>query len=183
MFASNFLNGLKRANLTRNLKNASTIRKFCKSQMAICAIVYPKKSADPSSPVNIFEHPLAMTLIHKRFYASVERKDINLKFEKGKQIITENIETKRMQLREKKEILVQGIREKKTKVQEKAREKVKEMEEIVERENIFTIPNFLCVGRSFLAPYIGYVIVLEQYPLAIGLLVVAGITDLVRLKT
>lgn len=53
------------------------------------------------------------------------------------------------------------------------------MEEIVERENIFTIPNLLCVTRSFLAPYIGYVIVQEQYQLAIGLLIFAGLTDLV----
>ncbi|XP_031630837.1 probable cardiolipin synthase (CMP-forming) [Contarinia nasturtii] len=67
-----------------------------------------------------------------------------------------------------------GIREKKSKV----KEKVREMEEIVERENIFTIPNLLCVTRSFLAPYIGYVITQEHYQLAIGLLAFAGLTDL-----
>lgn len=111
----------------------------------------------------------------KRLYANLDRKNLNIKFEKGKQILTDNIELKRQRMRERKEILVQGIREKKSKVQEK----VREMEEIVERENIFTIPNFLCVARSFLAPYIGYVIIQENYQLAIGLLVFAGLTDLV----
>lgn len=113
--------------------------------------------------------------IQKRFYADINRKNLNFKLEKSKQLLTDNIELKRQRLRERKEILVQGIRDKKSKVQEK----VREMEEIVERENIATIPNLLCVARSFLAPYIGYVIIQENYQLAIGLLVFAGITDLV----
>lgn len=114
-------------------------------------------------------------IITKRFYSDINRKEINLKIAKGKQIIAENLEQKRLRMRESKEILVKGIRDQKTKVQEK----VKEMEEIVERENILTIPNFLCVTRSFLSPYIGYVIIQGDYNLAIGLLAFAGITDLV----
>lgn len=114
--------------------------------------------------------------LQNRSFADFDRKNIDLKsLAKGKQIITDNIEQKRMQIRERKEILVQGIRDKKTKV----KQKVKEMEEIVERENILTIPNLLCVARSFLAPYIGYMIIEEHYQLAIGLLIFAGITDLV----
>lgn len=116
-----------------------------------------------------------LLLDHGRLYSSVNRKKINFKFEKSKQIITDNIELKRQRILERKEILVQGIRDKKTKV----KETVRNLEEIVERENIFTIPNLLCVARSFLAPYIGYVIVQENYQLAIGLLVFAGLTDLV----
>lgn len=111
----------------------------------------------------------------QRLYSNIDRKNLNIKFEKGKQILTDNIELKRQRMRERKEILVQGIREKKSIVQEK----VREMEEIVERENILTIPNLLCVARSFLAPYIGYVIIQENYQLAIGLLAFAGLTDLV----
>lgn len=111
----------------------------------------------------------------KRFYTNVDRKNLNYKLEKSKQLLTE----KRIKIREHKDILVQGIRNKKSKVQEK----VREMEEIVEREklreNILTIPNFLCVARSCLAPYIGYIIVQEDYQLAIGLLFLAGLTDLV----
>lgn len=108
-------------------------------------------------------------------YSNINRKDINFKLEKSKQIISDNIELKRQRIRERKEILVQGIRDKKTKVQKT----VRDLEGIVERENILTIPNLLCVARSFLAPYIGYVIVQENYQLAIGLLVFAGLTDLV----
>lgn len=112
-----------------------------------------------------------------RFYTNIDRKKLSYKLEQSKQLLTDNIELKRLQMRERKEILVQGIRDKKSKVQEK----VREMEEIVERENILTIPNFLCVARSFLAPYIGYVIVQEHYQLAIGLLLFAGLTDLVSI--
>lgn len=111
-----------------------------------------------------------------RFYTDVDRKNINFKFEKSKQILTDNIELKRQRIRERKDVLVKGIRDKKTKVQEK----VREMEVLVERENILTIPNLLCVARSFLAPYIGYVIIEQNYQLAMGLLIFAGITDLVN---
>lgn len=111
----------------------------------------------------------------RRFYTNIDRKNLSYKLEKSKKLLTDNIESKKLRMRERKEILVQGIRDKKSKVQEK----VREVEEIVERENILTIPNFLCVARSFLAPYIGYVIVQEHYQLAIGLLLFAGLTDLV----
>lgn len=47
-----------------------------------------------------------------------------------------------------------------------------------ERENIFTIPNLLSVIRGILAPIVGYVIIQQQFTLAIGLLFVAGITDM-----
>lgn len=117
--------------------------------------------------------PLAL---HVRDYGKINRRDIDLKIAKSKQMLTDNIEEKRLRMRERKECLVQGIRDKKAKVQEK----VKEMEEIVERENILTIPNLLCVARSFLAPYIGYIITCGHYELAFGLLAFAGITDLVR---
>lgn len=111
-----------------------------------------------------------------RYYSKINREDINSKIAKSKQMLTDNIEEKRMRMRERKDSLVQGIRDKKTIV----KEKVREMEEIVERENILTIPNLLCVARSFLAPYIGYIITCGQYELAFGLLAFAGITDLVR---
>lgn len=112
----------------------------------------------------------------KRFYTNVDKKDLNYKLEKSKRLLKDNIEMKRLRIRERKEVLVKEIRDKKSRVQEK----VREMEEIVERENILTVPNLLCVARSFLSPYIGYVIIQGHYQLAIGLLVFAGLTDLVR---
>lgn len=82
-------------------------------------------------------------------------------------------------LLEKKDDFVKDIRNRKTMVKERVREKMEEMEEIVERENVFTIPNLLCVGRGVLAPYLGYVIVQQDYALGMGLLVFAGVTDVV----
>lgn len=136
--------------------------------------------------VNLVKTPHLCAISHRyslislvrleRYYGKINREDIDSKIAKGKQMLTDNIEEKRLRMHERKESLVQGIRDKKAKVQEK----VKEMEEIVERENILTIPNFLCVARSFLAPYIGYIITCGHYELAFGLLAFAGITDLVR---
>ncbi|KAI8985190.1 CDP-alcohol phosphatidyltransferase-domain-containing protein, partial [Pilobolus umbonatus] len=45
-------------------------------------------------------------------------------------------------------------------------------------ENIYTIPNLLTVGRLIAAPYIGYLIVNQDYPLALGVFVAAGLTDM-----
>ncbi|KAI9337843.1 CDP-alcohol phosphatidyltransferase-domain-containing protein [Pilaira anomala] len=46
------------------------------------------------------------------------------------------------------------------------------------RENIYTIPNLLTVGRLIAAPYVGYLIVNHDYPLALGVFVLAGLTDM-----
>lgn len=46
-------------------------------------------------------------------------------------------------------------------------------------ENIYTIPNMLTVGRLIAAPYVGYLIVNHEYPLALGVFVLAGLTDMV----
>ncbi|KAH8548830.1 CDP-alcohol phosphatidyltransferase [Umbelopsis sp. PMI_123] len=45
-------------------------------------------------------------------------------------------------------------------------------------ENIYTIPNILTFSRLLASPYIGYLIVNENYPLALGIFAVAGITDM-----
>ncbi|KAB0803833.1 hypothetical protein PPYR_00803 [Photinus pyralis] len=57
--------------------------------------------------------------------------------------------------------------------------KVKEkVEEVIERENIYTIPNFLCVSRILLSPYLGLLIVQAEFHFALALLGVAAVTDL-----
>ncbi|CAO3677643.1 unnamed protein product [Umbelopsis vinacea] len=45
-------------------------------------------------------------------------------------------------------------------------------------ENIYTIPNILTFSRLLASPYIGYLIVNEKYPLALGIFAVAGFTDM-----
>ncbi|XP_073950560.1 cardiolipin synthase [Choristoneura fumiferana] len=74
-------------------------------------------------------------------------------------------------LREKSEHLVKDILETKAKVKER-------IEEVVERDRVYTIPNFLCVTRIAMSPYLGYVILQDNYNLALGLLAFAGVTDL-----
>ncbi|KAG4078028.1 hypothetical protein HA402_002079 [Bradysia odoriphaga] len=106
------------------------------------------------------------------------KKPTNIQLKTGKDLIKNAIEIKRGILLEKKDDFVKDMRIRKTIVKEKVREKIEEMEEIVERENVFTIPNLLCVGRGLLAPYLGYVIVQQDYALGMGLLIFAGITDI-----
>ncbi|CAK1583507.1 unnamed protein product [Parnassius mnemosyne] len=74
-------------------------------------------------------------------------------------------------IRVKKEHIMKDIHETKAKVREK-------IEEVVERENVFTVPNILCVARITMSPYLGYVILQDDYNLALGLLAFAGVTDL-----
>ncbi|XP_073816921.1 probable cardiolipin synthase (CMP-forming) [Musca autumnalis] len=88
--------------------------------------------------------------------------------------IRDAIDKKRESFIERKNVIAEDIREARHKVQQRVREKMEE----VERENIMTIPNMLTMGRMFLSPYIGYVVVDGNYELAISLLVVAGISDL-----
>ena len=47
------------------------------------------------------------------------------------------------------------------------------------RENIYTIPNILTVSRIIACPVLGYAILDSNYAFATGLLVYAGLTDLV----
>lgn len=47
------------------------------------------------------------------------------------------------------------------------------------RENIYTLPNLLTVSRIVACPALGYAIVQGNYEVATGLLVYAGLTDLV----
>ena len=49
-----------------------------------------------------------------------------------------------------------------------------------EKENIYTIPNVLTLSRIFACPVLGWSILEGNYHLASGLLVYAGLTDLVR---
>lgn len=39
----------------------------------------------------------------------------------------------------------------------------RKVEEIIEKENIWTVPNFLCIGRILTSPYISYLILSQDY--------------------
>lgn len=96
---------------------------------------------------------------------------------RGKELIKDALEIRKEQLLEKRDVFVKDMRETRSRVKEKVKEK---MEEIVERENVMTIPNLLCVGRALMSPYLAYVVVQEDFTLAMGLLMFAGLTDLVN---
>lgn len=164
------------------MKNGEQIIKTAAFLSTICSRNHSISSTHPAYNYHATNHQLAYScLVQRRLYADHKQdniKNFNLNLSKRKQLLTDNIEQKRIKVKQQKEHIIQGIRDKKSQVQKK----VREMEEIVERENIVTIPNILCVARSVLAPYIGYVIIQGDYQLAIGLLAFAGITDLVSLQ-
>lgn len=47
-------------------------------------------------------------------------------------------------------------------------------------ENPWTIPNLLCVSRILLAPFLGHLIIQQNFDLSLALFVLAGATDLVK---
>ncbi|XP_015120103.1 probable cardiolipin synthase (CMP-forming) [Diachasma alloeum] len=59
------------------------------------------------------------------------------------------------------------------------RETKHKVEEIIERENIWTVPNLLCIGRIVSTPCLSYLIVSHDYQVALWLLGFAGLTDFV----
>ncbi|XP_029449349.1 DNA helicase MCM8-like isoform X2 [Rhinatrema bivittatum] len=56
------------------------------------------------------------------------------------------------------------------------RQIAKEMQ--IKYENPWTIPNLLCIARIGLSPVLGYLIVEEEFAVALGLFALAGLTDL-----
>ena len=50
------------------------------------------------------------------------------------------------------------------------------------QENIWTIPNLLCLIRITASPYLGYLVLAEEYLWAFGLVAGAAVTDLVSGK-
>ncbi|XP_058064153.1 probable cardiolipin synthase (CMP-forming) [Anopheles bellator] len=90
--------------------------------------------------------------------------------ERAELLQTVLLKNKRL-LQEKRDVLVRDIRERKEKVKER-------VEEVIERENVATLPNLLCIGRIIASPYLGYQIVQGDFRFAMAILVVAGLTDL-----
>ncbi|RWS24189.1 cardiolipin synthase (CMP-forming)-like protein [Leptotrombidium deliense] len=67
---------------------------------------------------------------------------------------------------------------------EKTRQQIKETKNVIREqldginENVFTLPNGLCLIRIGLTPYLGYLILFNDYKTALITFVVAGATDL-----
>lgn len=114
----------------------------------------------------IFGGCIQQFLVNYSNNTEFKKSDVSVKSVKRADIFQEALEKKKQLLKEKKQQIQENIRDRKTKV-----------EEVIERENIFTIPNFLCIGRIAMSPYLGYVIIQSNYSVAIGLLIVAGLSD------
>lgn len=140
------------------------------------AVVGPINAYHQSSSNSNIQSPrfLGTTLkapFYKCFSSSLKKEGFQIKSVEGTDILQNVLEKNKQLLQEKKKVLIQDIRERKEKVKER-------VEEVIERENVATVPNLLCVGRILLSPYLGYVIVQSNFSLAMGLLVVAGLSDL-----
>lgn len=66
------------------------------------------------------------------------------------------------------------------KLEEKTKLSVDEKPQAVRVENIWTIPNVLTISRILSCPVLGYAILHDNFHVATGLLLYAGLTDLVR---
>lgn len=91
-----------------------------------------------------------------------------------KEIINRNKEKLKdteLRLKEKGQFILRDIKN--------TKEKVKgTVEEIIEKENIYTIPNLLCITRILLTPYLGFLIISYKFDSALVVLGVAALTDL-----
>lgn len=123
-------------------------------------------------PTSLSKRLLERYLTSSAFYCTqVKKSNLAIKTVKSSELLQEALVKKKQQLQERKQQIQDNIRETKTKVRER-------VEEVIERENIFTVPNALCMGRIIMSPYLGYVIVQGDFSLAMGLMVGAGLTDL-----
>ncbi|XP_055615971.1 probable cardiolipin synthase (CMP-forming) [Toxorhynchites rutilus septentrionalis] len=136
-----------------------------------CATVCPSKCYHQNSDAKRLLAGRSNAPFYKCFSSSLKKEGFQIKSVEGTEILQKVLEKNRQLLQEKKNVIIQDIRERKEKVKER-------VEEVIERENVMTIPNLLCVGRIVLSPYLGYVIVQSEFSLAMGMLVVAGLTDL-----
>jgi cardiolipin synthase len=70
-----------------------------------------------------------------------------------------------------------SLPDEKSDFQTNAKARRKKFKEML-RENIYTVPNFLSATRLVLSPYIAYQIYHDNFTVALGAFIVAGVTDL-----
>ncbi|KAK6635805.1 hypothetical protein RUM44_001059 [Polyplax serrata] len=135
---------------------------------------YSKRDKDSSeSQAIVFNKSLGQRKSSKkRMQDAVENKQRNLQRD-----IENVLEERRMALKnarrrmqERGKIIIQDIKETKNKMKEK-------FEGVIERENVYTIPNLICLARIGLSPLLGYLIVSEKFEYALTFMVVAGLSD------
>ncbi|KAK3869083.1 hypothetical protein Pcinc_025585 [Petrolisthes cinctipes] len=91
--------------------------------------------------------------------------------EQSRNVASWEVVKKERRIRDAGKDLIDDFKETKAKVREK-------MDEIIERENIWTIPNLLCVSRICLSPVLSYMVLCSNYHWGLALFMFAGFTDL-----
>lgn len=170
MFAIRSCRNLVGVNLTTTCLQSLPIPTARNILQCYAPIINPLLSVNKPHKLIQFNNHLAAL---KQYYCHAKKAELQLRAVQGKEFIKDALEQRKELLLEKKAIFVKDIRDKKARVKER-------MEEIVERENVLTIPNLLCVTRAVMAPYLGYVIIQGDFSLGMGVLAFAGLTDLVR---
>ncbi|CAG7828033.1 unnamed protein product [Allacma fusca] len=117
--------------------------------------------AIPSGPVQFPREDVSFLYSHN--------KDVEGESSLEKQ--RERFQTANRRLREKKENIMKEIQETKEHMRQK-------MDKIITKENIYTVPNLLCVLRIASSPVLVYLIMNQQYGSAVGIFAFAGVTDL-----
>jgi len=102
---------------------------------------------------------------------SSDRKDVKKEFRSYIEQKKEKLRVTEQKLKERRNVILKDIEKTKNKVKQK-------VEGIIEKENIYTIPNFLCVSRILISPYLGMLIVQAEFQFALAVLGVAAVTDL-----
>lgn len=129
---------------------------------------------------------LQEALVKKKQQLQEKKQQFQENFHERTQQLHENLQEKKQHFKdnfhERTQQLHENLQEKKQQLQENIRDTKSKMREkvgeVIERENIFTVPNGLCIGRIIMSPYLGYVIIQGDFSLAMGLMVAAGLTDL-----
>ncbi|KAL1461203.1 hypothetical protein WDU94_013122 [Cyamophila willieti] len=82
----------------------------------------------------------------------------------------EKIKSTSLKIKKQGKLILSDIKETKVKMKQK-------MGQVIEKENIWTVPNLLCMSRICLSPMLGYFIVHGEFDYALVFVIVAGITD------
>ncbi|XP_034834108.1 probable cardiolipin synthase (CMP-forming) [Maniola hyperantus] len=157
---------------TLKIQNIFVRRQIAKYPIKLTSIVCVYSSDNKKHLLDIDKQREALKDVLEQRKSQIKDTEQRLR-QKGVEIVRDLKQQKEItgqKFKKKKEYLVKDILETKAKVREK-------IEEVVEKENVFTIPNILCMTRIAMSPYLGYIILQDNYNLALGLMVFAGITD------
>lgn len=136
-----------------------------------CSINLPIPTLQTNVFPGIRNEPPIIHYVNSRGKNNFSKKIVRKQF---KDIIEKNKEKFRdteLRLKERGHFILKDIKD--------TKEKVKgTVEGLIERENIYTIPNLLCITRILLTPYLGLLIVTSEFNSALIVLGVAAVTDL-----